>query len=105
MRNVVIAGAVVVGVAGLYFGTGCTEEELAALTPDTVSEVLSVLSVGGQGDATRDMLQTQTRDQLRDGSCCDGPALDGTGTQTRSGSDQGSGDTLRLRDGSCQTVE
>ena len=47
-----------------------------------------------KGNVTRTSTGTQTRQQLRDGSCRPGTAA---GTAT------GTGDRLRLRDGSCLT--
>ncbi|MBN1345840.1 MAG: hypothetical protein JXQ73_24325 [Phycisphaerae bacterium] len=104
MGRLLVVGTFAVALMGLGLGSGCTEEELAAVAPQVAELVGSVLT---DVDAGGTMLQTrdQLRDQLRDGSCDDGPVLDGTGTQTQSGAGQGNGDTLRLRDGSCNTTE
>lgn len=86
-------------------GVGCDEAELAALLEQYGPVVAGVTQGAGQagqclGDCDQQRLQQQ--DQLRDGSCDDGPALDGTGAQKRNGEEQGNGDLDRLRDGSCK---
>lgn len=112
MSKILVVGTVAFATVGLSLGTGCDEEDLAAMAPELAPLVgglldevdLSMLKgvgQGGQQSGNGDLLQTQQRDQLRDGSCGDGPAQDGSGTQTRQGDGQGNGDQSRMRDGSC----
>jgi hypothetical protein len=112
VHRILVVGMAVVGVTALASGVGCDEAELAALaeqygpivagiTEDADLSMLKGVGQAGQCLGACDQQRLQQQDQLRDGSCGDGPALDGTGAQVRNGSEQGSGDQARLRDGSC----
>jgi len=96
---------VLVPVCVLFVATGCDPTDVPA-------ELKAALTSKALGTGNGDMLQTQQRLQLMDGTCIgDGNqyqyggdnAYGGTGGSGGNGGagGQGSGDRLRLRDGSC----
>ncbi len=75
---------------------GCDEATIAAALPNELGKL--VTADRGTGDLTMDQIQQRDQLRLQDGTGANCP----TGGAAQAGTGQGSGDRLRLRDGSCQ---